>query len=194
MQMNPIIENIITRRAIRQFKPDPVPEAVLDTILEAGLFAPSAGGRQASRMLVCQDAALNLALGRINRDAMPFGLAKGGVSKDQPSIVDDTSLQSGFYGAPVVVTLFGPADAQYGTHDCTAVAQNMLLAAHALGLGGCMVGRAQSTFATAEGQAVLRDARIDAAWTPCIHVVLGYAQNAQAHAKPRREDRIVRIG
>lgn len=194
MQMNPVIENIITRRAIRQFKPDPVPEAVLDTILEAGLFAPSAGGRQASRMLVCQDAALNLALGRINRDAMPFGLAKGGVSKDQPSIVDDTSLQNGFYGAPVVITLFAPADAQYGTHDCTAVAQNMLLAAHALGLGGCMVGRAQSTFATAEGQAVLRDARIDAAWTPCIHVVLGYAQNAQAHAKPRREDRIVRIG
>ena len=44
--MNETLNNIKTRRSIRRFKPDPVPQEILDQIIEAGLYAPSSMGNR----------------------------------------------------------------------------------------------------------------------------------------------------
>ena len=67
METNAILETILHRRSIRHYKPDQIPEAALDAILQAGLYAPSAGGRQGVLFVVSQDADTNERLGRIKK-------------------------------------------------------------------------------------------------------------------------------
>lgn len=193
--MNGMINCMLERRSIRKYRPDQVLAEELNGILQAGLYAPSAGSRQSSLIVVCQNGEINDALGRINKAAFHGSASTGRVyiSRDQPSIADDASIMSGFYGAPTVLTLFAPEDFLYATADCCVVAQNIMLAAHSLGIGSCMVGRAKDTFACELGRQLQGEWGIPDDYEAKIHVVLGYAADKAAAVKPRRENRIKRI-
>ena len=65
--MQPVMETILHRRSIRRFAPEQIREETLAQILQAGLYAPSAGGRQGVLFAVCQDRAVNTRLGKIKR-------------------------------------------------------------------------------------------------------------------------------
>jgi nitroreductase len=116
------------------------------------------------------------------------------ISKEQPSIADDPSIGDGFYGAPTVMTLFAPKGFLYSEMDCSLMAENMILAAHSLGVGSCFIGRAVETFACDLGQEVLRKWEIPTNHRAFLHVVLGYpASQKPVHTKPRKEGRVRRI-
>ena len=66
--MNTIIKKMISRHAIRRFQDRQIEDFFLDHILFAGLYAPSAGNNQRSRIVVCQDKMINERLGRLSRD------------------------------------------------------------------------------------------------------------------------------
>ena len=191
--MNEVIKCILERRSIRRYRPEQIPEEELNMILRAGEYAPNAGGRQSAVIAVCQNAALNDALGKINKAAYRGKVAENHVSADQPSIADDASLMSGFYGAPTVLTLFAPKDMRFAVADCCAAAENIMLAAHSLGVGSCMIGRAEETFAGERGRQMQAEWGIGADYEAKMHVLLGYPASAQSTAKPRRQGRIVRI-
>lgn len=144
METNAILETILHRRSIRHYKPDQIPEAALDAILQAGLYAPSAGGRQGVLFVVSQDAETNERLGRIKKanSRVRPSTETAYISREQPSIADDPSIQSAFYGAPTVVTLFGPKQFLYAINDCSVAAENTMLAADSLGIGSCYIGSA----------------------------------------------------
>lgn len=91
-----------------------------------------------------QDREVNEKLGRIKRNNSHFRASTDTVyiSKVQPSIANNPSIANAFYDAPTVITLFVPKDFLYGPYDASAAAENMLLAAHALRLGGCCLGSA----------------------------------------------------
>ena len=197
--MNETIKSILERRTIRRYKPEQIAEEILKTILEAGLYAPNAGGKQSCVMVVCQDAALNEKLGKINKSVMADVLEERGmtpkpgtVSAEQPSILDDSSIKSAFYGAPTVVTLFA-SKAYNQTGDCFAAAQNIMLAAHALGVGSCIVARAVETFSSEEGQNIQKEWGLDEHFEAKVHITLGYPDGNKPLAKPRKDDRIKRI-
>jgi nitroreductase len=103
--MNEVIKNMLERRSIRKYKSEQIAEDTLNAILLAGTYAPSAGGRQSPVIVVCQNAEVNDRLGKINRAAFKGRVSteKSYISKEQPSIADDISLKSGFYGAPTVL-------------------------------------------------------------------------------------------
>ena len=56
------------------------------------------------------------------------------VSKEQPSLIDDPTIKSGFYGAPTVNAIFTPKNFLYGEADAYCIAENMLLEATALNI------------------------------------------------------------
>lgn len=62
------------------------------------------------------------------------------VSREQPSIADDPKLINAFYDAPTVITMFAPKDFLFSVDDCAVAAENMMLAADALGVGSCYIG------------------------------------------------------
>lgn len=194
--MHQFIEMIISRHAIRRFEDRQIDEEALQQILHAGLYAPSAGNNQRSRVVVCQDKAINLELGRLSRwmqykGADPAQTAKS-ISADQPSIQDDLSLMDGFYGAPTVLTIFA-LDMRYCQQDAAMVALNIQLAAHALDIGSCYIGRTDEVFATPYGQSLIKAWGIEEDLKPVCNVILGYRKGPEPKAKPRRESRILRV-
>lgn len=191
--MHEVLETIRTRRSIRKYTPEQIPEEILQRIIDAGLWAPGAGGRQSGIMVVCQDAAINDALGRENRNAQYAG-GRGtfSVSTEQPSIADDPTLPSGFYGAPTVISLFAPRGMANGPGDCYCMGENIMLAAHALGVGSCLVARAAATYAGELGQRLLVEWGVPEGYEPILHIALGYRYGPAPHAKPRREGRVIR--
>lgn len=194
---NEMMETIMHRRAIRRFEEKQVDETALQQILQAGLYAPSAGGRQGVIFAVSQDKETNERLGRIKRaNSQPrMATATSYVSKEQPSIADDPALKNAFYDAPTVITLFAPKNFLFSAEDCAVAAENMMLAADSLGVGSCYIGQGWTAFADPYGQEVLRRWGIRTDYYAVMQLLLGYPREGDRHPepKPRGNDRILRF-
>ena len=193
---NEVLENMMTRRTIRRFREEQISEEELQAVLDAGMYAPSAGGRQGVLFVVSQNREMNEKLGRIKRNNSTVKMSTDNVyiSKEQPSIADDPNIFNAFYDAPTVITLFVPKNFLFGPYDASAAAENMLLAAHSIGLGGCYIGSAWESFADPYGQEVLREWNIRTDYFAALHVLLGFPKDEQApKAKARKDGRIIRV-
>ena len=181
--MQPVMETILHRRSIRRFAPEQIREETLAQILQAGLYAPSAGGRQGVLFAVCQDRAVNTRLGKIKRANAKPRMAKNGnyVSREQPSIADDPRLTDAFYGAPTVVTCFAPKGFLFAAEDCAMAAENLMLAADALGVGSCYIGQGWAAFADPYGQEILAQWAIPGDHYAVCQVLLGYPRPGDPH-------------
>lgn len=195
--MNEVMNTILHRRSIRRFDSRQIEESALQEILQAGLYAPSAGGRQDVIFAVCQDREINERLGRIKRaNSHPrMATAASYVSREQPSIADDPKLTNAFYDAPTVITFFAPKQFLFSVDDCAVAAENMMLAADALGIGSCYIGQGWPAFADPYGQEVLKNWRIPTDHYAVMQLVLGYPREGDRHPtpKPRKEDRVLYI-
>ncbi len=194
---NGVMETILHRRSIRRFAERQIEEGALRQILQAGLYAPSAGGRQGVLFAVCQDREINGRLGRIKRaNSRPrMATAASYVSREHPSIADDPRLKDTFYGAPTVITLFAPKNFLFATEDCALAAENMMLAADSLGIGSCYIGQGWTAFADPYGQEVLQKWGIRTDYYAVMQLLLGYPREGDSHPapKPRQENRILRF-
>lgn len=193
--MNEMIKLMLTRHAIRRFQPRQIEEDVLEQILQAGLYAPSAGNNQRGTIVVSQDKAVNLELGKLSRymqfkDRDPAKVSHA-ISADQPSIQDDHTIMDGFYGAPTVLTVFARGGS-YCHDDAAMMAENIWLAAHALGVGACYIGRTDEVFATEYGMETRRKWGVDDELVPVCNILLGYREGPEPRDKPRKEGRIIR--
>ena len=196
--MPDIFETIMHRRSIRRFEPKQIEETALQQILQARLYAPCAGGRQGVIFAVCQDKEVNERLGKIKRaNSNPrMATATSFVSRERPSIADDPKLTNAFYDAPTVITLFAPKNFLFSVDDCAVAAENMMLAADALGIGSCYIGQGWPAFAAPYGQEILRQWNIPADHYAVMQLLLGYAKEGDKHPtpKPRKEGRVIRMG
>lgn len=178
------------RRSIRKYEERQVERQTLEKIIEAGLYAPNAGGGQRSIIVGIRNAELAERIGRFNLARFDRSrLAGNFVSKDQPSVIDDPSMKSGFYGAPCVCVVFGPKRFLYSTPDAFCCAENMVLAATALGVSSCIVARGEETFDHPAGAALLREWDIPETYIARCFVLLGYCKGAYPAAKPRKPNR-----
>ena len=196
--MNEVMNTILHRRSIRRFNDRQIEEPALRQILQAGLYAPSAGGRQGVIFAVCQNREINERLGKIKRANSNPHMANGDnyVSREQPSIADDPKLINAFYGAPTVITLFAPKNFLFSQEDCAAAAENMMLAADSMGIGSCYIGQGWTAFADPYGQEKLREWSIPTDHYAVMQLLLGYPREGDKHPapKPRKANRIIRIG
>ena len=166
--MNAAIQNMLTRRSIRKYRPDPVPEQLLEQIAEAGEYAASGMGRQSPVIIAVTDKAVRDELSAINaritgREGDPF------------------------YGAPAVLVVLADRSVPTHVYDGSLVMGNLMNAAHALGLGSCWIHRAKETFETEEGKALLKKLGIEGDYEGIGNCIVGYADE-QREPKPRKSD------
>jgi len=112
-----VLEAIKERRSIRKYEPKAVPEEKLTQILEAGRWAPSAGNSQPWQFIVVRDEEVKNELARV--------AAYGRFLAEAPV---------------AIAVVIDPRASNHPVEDGAAATQNMLLAAHALGLGTCWIG------------------------------------------------------
>lgn len=185
-----LLELMKYRRSIRKYEERQVERETLEKIIEAGLYAPNAGGGQRSIIVGIRNAELAERIGRFNLARFDRSrLAGSFVSNDQPSVIDDPSMKSGFYGAPCVCVIFGPKQFLYSIPDAFCCAENMVLAAAALGVSSCIVARSEETFDHPAGAALLREWDIPETYIARCFVLLGYCKGAYPAAKPRKSNR-----
>ena len=186
-----LLELMKHRRSIRKYQQRQVELADLQKVMEAGAYAPNAGGGQRSILLAIRNPALVELVGRLNlRRFDRTRLAGSYVSREQPSNIDDPSIKSGFYGAPTVVAVFSQKNFLYGVPDAFCCAENMVLEATALGLASCIVARGEETFDNDEGRALLQAWGIPENYIARCFVLLGYCDGDYPQGKPRRENRL----
>jgi nitroreductase len=174
--MNEVIQAMETRRSIRSYKPDMVPDEIIDQIVEAGTYAASGMG--------CQSPIIVAVTSREMRDRLAKMNAKiGGWKPDFDP----------FYGAPVVLIVLADRARVTAVYDGSLVMGNLMLAAHALGIGSCWIHRAKEEFDSEEGKQILASLGIQGDYEGIGHCILGYEQQPAAPAAPRRAGRVFRI-
>ncbi len=173
--MNETLEMIITRRSCKKYKDTPVPEELLDKIMEAGLYAASARGTQNPVILAVTERETRDLLSRLNRK------------------YDPQNRPDPFYGAPAVLVVLAPKASHTRVYDGSLVLGNMMLAAHSLGVDSCWIHRAKETFEDEEGIALLKKLGVEEEYEGIGNCILGYADYEIDPEKPRKPGRIIRV-
>lgn len=182
---------IMARHSIRKYTDKQISREDLELILEAGNYAPNAGGGQRSMIVAVHNSELTAKIGRMNLAKFDRSRLIGGyVSKEQPSVIDDPTMKNGFYGAPTVAAIFCQNGFAFRVADAFCMAENMLLQATELGISSCIISRGEETFLSDEGQALLKEWGVPENYSAVCFVILGYIDGEQPHTKPRKPDRI----
>ena len=187
-------ELIKYRRSIRKYENKQVSREDLEKIIEAGTYAPNAGGGQRSLIVGIRNAEITEKIGKLNIAQFDRSKLSGSyVSKDQPSIIDDPSMKNGFYGAPSVCVIFGQENFLYSIPDAFCCAENMVLAGTELGISSCIVARGKETFDNEIGAAFMKEWNIPANYIARCFVLLGYCKGEYPSVKPKKENRSIII-
>ena len=186
-----LIDIIKKRHSIRKYTDKQIIREDLELILEAGNYAPNAGGGQRSMMIAVHNAELTAKIGRMNLAGFDRNRLLGSyVSKEQPSCIDDPTMKNGFYDAPTVVAIFCQNNFAFRVADAFCMAENMILQATELGISSCIISRGEETFASNEGQNLLKEWDVPENYSAVCFVILGYIDGEQPHTKPRKADRV----
>ena len=163
------IECLTNRRSIKSYKPDPVDEGVLNTIIDAAMNAPTGRNRQSPIIIAVTNKSLRDRLSRLNARVL-------GTDTDP------------FYGAPVVLVVLADRNVNTHVYDGSLVMGNIMNAAYALGLGSCWIHRAKEVFDSAEGKEILSSLGIEGDFEGIGHCVLGYADCPQPVKRDRKQN------
>ncbi|HYB42394.1 MAG TPA: nitroreductase family protein [Candidatus Methylomirabilis sp.] len=136
----PIGEAIFSQRSVRKFRPDPIPAEDIRAILEAAVKAPNGGNHQIARFLVVEDRARIREFGRLYHEAWwakrwddHRWTRPEDIPAEEKSYRSAMGLADEIGGAPCIIFAF--AMGQGGASSVIPACQNLMLAAHALGIG-----------------------------------------------------------
>lgn len=170
MESNQVLSLMQSRRSVRKYKPDMLPKAVIERIVTAGTYAASGMGKQSAIIIAVTNKELRDRLSVMNQEI-------GGWKKGFDP----------FYGAPVVLIVLADKNWANRVYDGCLVMGNLMLAAHALGIGSCWIHRAKEEFESAGGKAILKSLGIEGEYEGIGHCVLGYPDGPLPQAAPRKK-------
>ncbi len=170
--MNEIIKAMKERRSVRKYTSKMPAKSDIEQIVEAGLFAANAMGKQETAIVAVTNKELRDKLSRMNAKVL------GNEAFDP------------FYGAPVILVVLGKKDWANRVYDGSLVMGNLMLASHALGLGSIWIHRAKEEFESEEGKAILKELGISGEWEGIGHCAIGYADGEIPAPVPRKEGRV----
>jgi nitroreductase len=147
-------EVLRSRRAVRDFKSDPVPPQVVRRLIDAAILAPSAMNDQPWCFSVVTDAAMLLKMSTLAKKHLMACLDVLPKPDHFRDIFSDPNLHL-FHNAPALVVISADSANPWVTEDCALAAENLMLAACENNLGTCWVGFAQAWLNALEGREML---------------------------------------
>jgi len=138
-----VFEAILARRSVRAYAPDGLDRNTIQTLLEAAVRAPTAMHEEPWAFVVVQDHAL---LQRLSDQAKPIFVEEvrhrnshGARHSFDHFTQPDFNI---FHGADTLIIICARPTSPFVVADCWMAAENLILAANALGLGSCVIGSA----------------------------------------------------
>jgi nitroreductase len=180
---------LYSRRAVREYTPELVPEAVLRGLIDAAIQAPSAANEQPWVFSVVRDQG---ALAEMSKAAKAHVLAAppaGMTPEHLHERLDDPDFHI-FYHAPALIVISSASQTQWAVENCALAAENLMLAARAAGLGSCWIGFAQDWLGTSEGKAAIG---VPQTCHPVAPIIIGHPRDQPAPVA-RKEPDIIWIG
>ncbi len=160
--MRQVYDTLLTRRSCRAFTDQPISQEDLETILTAGIYAPSAMNKQTRQFTVLRT--------RNNIDALSDAMAKA-LGREGYTL---------FKPAALVIVSNDPGNPNSG-FDCACALENIFLMAHALGIGSCWINQMKDAETDPDVKQLLATFGVPADHHVYGMAVLGYP------AKPARE-------
>lgn len=169
--MKETINDLKSRRSVRNFKKEQITEEELQAVLEAGMNAPSGGNKQSPIFIVVQNKQWIDRLCKLNAEiaGAPEGFDV-------------------FYGAPTIILVLAQKNVGNPVEDGSLCLGNMLNAAYALGLGSRWINRIKETFETPLGEELLKEAGYEGEYIGVGSCILGYPENGFPGPIPRKKD------
>ena len=177
-QCNPVIETIMSRRSIRQYKDQAVPRELLDKIVECGINAPNGMNAQQWEVRIVDNPEW---LSKVTEAQKK--MAEG---TPMAKMFEDPNMKNAFRNAPAVIFI-AHKPGLCTQVDCGLMAGNMVLSAKSLGLGSvCMMGPL-GFFSRPEGEPFLKELALSEGYELLLCVGVGYADE-EPEARPRKKE------
>ncbi|MAH33301.1 hypothetical protein CL615_02830 [archaeon] len=177
--MNPTINSIKERRAVRAYKDKAIGKEKINEIIECGIWAPSARNNQPWKFVALTNRNLIKKIAKrildkiINNPRYPF-VRERAKTKEDPIL----------YSAPLVIFILGDKNNKWNAIDCSLAAQNMMLASYSLGISSCPIGMTQFL---KEEQDLMNELGFDKNYELVLTLTFGYG-NEEPEKKERTKD------
>lgn len=174
---NAVIEAIMSRRSIRVYKDTPVEREKLQRIAECGINAPNAMNAQNWNVRIIDSKEYIDGITEIYKAANPEAVQR------------DPNFKNMFRNAPAVIAVAAPQGG-FSSIDCGLLGENIMLAAHSLGLGTCCLGGpVRFLSSNADAKPYLDRLKLDDGYELLYLIAVGYPDEAP-EARPRNLDKI----
>ena len=171
------VEAVLTRQTIREYKPEQITTAQLETLLQAALRAPSGRNSQPIHARFCQNAAM------LRQMQIDF---KNIVGWDTP-VHTKSDVNPFYHNAPTFAFLFAEGDSRM---EAGLMAENLCVAARGLGLGTVIVASVGALFSDeTAGPRWKKALNIPENWLFMIGVGIGYPDETP-EMKPRNGEQL----
>ena len=151
------LDVIYSRRSVRAFTSEPIPQSTVRALLDAAVQAPSALAGDSLSFVVVQQQRRLEHLSQLTKARWTELVHKDPELHLAASLVPEIDLSHGadpefdvFYGATTLIVICARRPDPFAAADCWLAAENLMLAAEALGLGTCCIGAASAALNTAE--------------------------------------------
>ncbi|AWB11053.1 Nitroreductase [Thermodesulfobium acidiphilum] len=172
-----ILEIIKSRRSVRKYKDKNVEPEKIDRLIEAAIWAPSAMNSQPWAFTVIQDRSTLKVLSDNSKKFLIENMNKFKVLEKYKSMLekDDYNI---FYNAPALITIYAKSYGLYPKEDCALAAENLMLEAHAIGLGTCWIGFAREYMDLEETKTKFN---VPLDYSVVAPIIVGYPEILPAH-------------
>ena len=168
------LEMLKHRRSVRKFQTKQIETEILNQILEAGTYAPTANGKQQPVIIAVQNADTVMKIDNIN--------AKFRKGQEHP-----------YYGAPTIILVLSNPETIAPVEDGCLVAGNIMNAAYAAGVGSCWIHFCREMFETEDGKNLLKQWGLPENMVGVSSIALGYPDCELPKPLPRKKDYIIHV-
>jgi len=188
-------EAIFGRHSTREFTADTVDEKTIRRLIDAAVHAPNASNEQPWSFVVVRDQEVLQRISTHAKSYMVTHMPEGPLYDRYRTTLSNPNFHI-FYHAPVLIVISGTRQVTFVVEDCTLAAENLMLSAHAAGLGTCWIGFSQHFLNTPDGKNALG---IPATWVPVAPIIVGHPKDVPSVPPPglphgRKEPEIRWIG
>jgi nitroreductase len=167
-----VVENILTRRSIRDYKAEPVCREQMAKVIECGLYAPNAMNAQTWAVRVV--------------DAPDFIDGVTAIAVEQmPRLAEQEGFRNIFRNAPTVAFIACPEESYSGEYDCGLLSENMMLAAWSMGIGSCCLGSVVPVMTSEAAEPYLERLQLPEGYKLLVGIAFGYPADEIPAPTPR---------